>query len=256
MKTFLFDIIPKIQRFSEKLDNLTVLTNKHWVVIDEVLNKKVVYIFREKNSQLLIAENGRIEKATWEYLGNNSLLIDKGDGSYLFKHGFVDDTVLALKVDGSDEYALLVNESKFDNQLNSLNAILEFLDDKYSSERNQKKLTIPQQKNIVITEIVSENHQPVKLFCSSDYPELDKNLEIIKELIQTIEKEYVDEILISFCRNHSIHTRFIEANQAFTKMVVNGELPVELIEKLFLENRENNRFLVDLEGYIRESILN
>ena len=120
MKTFLLDIIPKIQRFSKKLDNLTVLTNKHWVVIDEELKRKVVFIFREKDSQLLIAENGKIEKGTWEYLGNNSLLIDRSDGSYLFKHGFIDDNVLALKVDGKEEYALLVNEHKFDRKINSL----------------------------------------------------------------------------------------------------------------------------------------
>jgi hypothetical protein len=60
MKTFLLDIIPRIQRYSQKLDNLTVLTNKHWVVIDEELKRKVVFIFREKDSQLLISENGKV----------------------------------------------------------------------------------------------------------------------------------------------------------------------------------------------------
>ena len=50
MKTFILDIIPKIQRFSQKLDNITTLTNKHWVIIDENIEKKVVYIFREKEN--------------------------------------------------------------------------------------------------------------------------------------------------------------------------------------------------------------
>jgi len=136
MKTFLLNIIPKIQKYSEKLDNITVLTNKHWVVIEEEVGKKIVFIFREKDNQLLISENGRIEKGTWEYLGNNSLLIDRKEGSFLFKHGFIDDTVLALKVDGKNEYALLVNESKFDNQLNSLPTILNFLKLKYSEENS------------------------------------------------------------------------------------------------------------------------
>jgi hypothetical protein len=133
MKTFLLDIIPQIQRFSQKLDNLTVLTNKHWVLIDEELTSKVVFIFREKDSQLLISENGKIEKGTWEYLGNNSLLIDRKEGSYLFRHGFIDETILALKVDGKEEYALLVNELKFNNNLNSITTIVQFLKDTYSS---------------------------------------------------------------------------------------------------------------------------
>jgi hypothetical protein len=66
MKTYISDIIPKIQKFSQKLDNLTLLTNQHWVVIDNVENEKNVYIFRQ-NNELLISQNGKVEKAKWEY---------------------------------------------------------------------------------------------------------------------------------------------------------------------------------------------
>lgn len=76
MKTYIADIIPKIQRFSEKLDNISLLTNQHWVAIDNIQNSKTVYIFRV-NNDLLISTNGKVEKAKWEYLGNRSLLIDK-----------------------------------------------------------------------------------------------------------------------------------------------------------------------------------
>ncbi|MFD0837577.1 hypothetical protein ACFQ0I_17500 [Mariniflexile aquimaris] len=130
MKTYISDIIPKIQRFSQKLDNLTMLTNQHWVVIDDIENSKNVYIFRQ-NNELLISHNGKVEKAKWEYLGHNSLLIDRKDESYLFKHGFFDENILALKIDSRNEYAFLVNETKFDKELNSLNNIIEFLNNKY-----------------------------------------------------------------------------------------------------------------------------
>jgi hemin uptake protein HemP len=96
MKTYISDIIPKLQRFSRKLDDLTYLTNQHWVVVDDINNIKSVYIFRT-NNQLLISNNGKVSKANWEYLGNNSILIDKNDESYLFKHGFLDENILALK---------------------------------------------------------------------------------------------------------------------------------------------------------------
>jgi hypothetical protein len=89
---------------------------EHWVVIDEETDIKVVFIFREEGNQLLISSDGKIEKGTWEYLGNNSILIDRKDGSFLFKHGFIDDYILALKIDGKDEYALLVNEIKFEER--------------------------------------------------------------------------------------------------------------------------------------------
>lgn len=125
MTTFFSDLIPKLQRFSQKLDNLTLLTNQHWVVIDDISNNKNVYIFRA-NNDLLISQNGKVEKAKWEYLGNNSLLIDKKDESYLFKHGFFDENILALKVDSKDEYAFLINENKYDGELNSLEKVIDF----------------------------------------------------------------------------------------------------------------------------------
>jgi len=130
MKTYISDIIPRIQKFSQKLDNLTLLTNQHWVVIDDIDNTKNVYIFRE-NNELLISQNGKVEKAKWEYLGHNSLLIDRKDDSYLFKHGFFDENILALKIDSKNEYAFLVNETKFDKELNCSINVIEFLNRKY-----------------------------------------------------------------------------------------------------------------------------
>jgi hypothetical protein len=130
MKTFIADIIPKIRQYSQKLDNLTLLTNQHWVVVDELKDSKYVYIFRS-NNELLISQNGKVEKGKWEYLGNNSLLIDKKDESYLFRHGFFDDTVLALKIDGKDEYAFLVNEGEFGQEVNSLETVFNFLENRY-----------------------------------------------------------------------------------------------------------------------------
>ena len=125
MQTFIADIIPKLQKFSKKLDDLTLLTNQHWVVLDELENAKNVYIFRS-NNELLISSNGKVEKGKWEYLGNNSLLIDRKEDSYLFKHGFFDENVMALKIDGKEEYAFLVNENRFDGESNSKEKVLSF----------------------------------------------------------------------------------------------------------------------------------
>ncbi len=126
MKTFFTDIFPKIQRFSDKLDNLTMLKNQHRVSIDDILSTKTVYIFRT-NNELLISKNGKVEKAKWEHLGNKSLLIDKTNDSFLFKHGFFDENVLALKVDSSEEYAVFVNENKYHGELNSIDKVFDFL---------------------------------------------------------------------------------------------------------------------------------
>jgi hypothetical protein len=130
MKTFLSDIFPRIQRYSEKLDNLTLLTNQHWVFVDNLMSNKTVYIFRS-NNELLISHNGKVEKAKWEFLGNQSLLIDQKSESFLFKHGFFDENVLALKIDSKEEYAIFVNENTYDGEINSIDKVSDFLQRKY-----------------------------------------------------------------------------------------------------------------------------
>jgi len=130
MKTFIAEIIPKIQRFSQRLDDLTKLTNQHWVSLGDINQTKRVFIFRD-NNQLLISNNGIVEKGSWEYLGNQSLLMDTKHESYLLKHGFFDENVIALKLDSTDNYVFFVNENKFNSELNKIEDILKFLENKY-----------------------------------------------------------------------------------------------------------------------------
>lgn len=139
MKTYFADIIPKIQRFSEKLDNLTLLTNQHWVVIDGIEKNKTVYIFRN-NNELLISVNGKVEKGKWEYLGNKSLLIDNQEGSYLFKYDFNDQNIIALKIDSKEEYAFLVNENRYEGEINSLEKVIDFLTKTYLNPQTKKQI--------------------------------------------------------------------------------------------------------------------
>ena len=136
MKTYISDIIPKIKQYSLKLDNLTTLTNKHWVSIGDIGDNKRVYIFRN-NGQLLISNNGIVEKGSWEYLGNKSLLIETTEGSYLLKHVFFDQNIIALQLDSTNNYAFFVNENKSNEELNSVEDVLKFLTANYLTNKNQ-----------------------------------------------------------------------------------------------------------------------
>jgi hypothetical protein len=136
MKTFLADIIPRIQQFSHKLDDLTKLTNQHWVSLGDIVSEKRVFIFRS-NNQLLISVNGIVEKGTWDYIGNQSLLIETESENYLMKHGFLDEDIFALKLDSTEAYAFFVNETKYDKELNNIQDILTCLEKKYI--RKEKK---------------------------------------------------------------------------------------------------------------------
>lgn len=144
MKTYIANIIPRIQRFSKRLDDLTKLTNQHWVSLGDIADGKKVFMFRD-SSKLLIAENGIIiDRGTWEYLGNQSLLLETSNGGYLLKHGFFDENVIALKLDSTDKYAFFVNESKYENELNNIGDILKFLELKYLRNSPTNSATVGQ----------------------------------------------------------------------------------------------------------------
>lgn len=257
MRTFVLDIIPKIKKYSEKLDKLTVLTNKHWVMIDDELKNKIVFIFREKNNQLLISNNGKIEKGNWEYLGNNSLLIDRSDGSYLFKHGFIDDYVIALKVDGKEEYALLVNEQKFDNNLNSLPSVLNFLNQTYIEQKKNNLITIPEFPNLISKRSIQvekkiQYSKPKESFSATRFPDLDEDIKLIQEKLKDLKKDFLAEIIISFTRDHSIKGIWAKENPAVVDLVVNKKIPLGSLEQLFEKSKENSEFREGLEKYLTD----
>lgn len=164
MRTFIADIIPKIQRFSQRLDDLTKLTDQHWVALGDLNQIKRVFIFRA-NNQLLISDNGIVEKGSWEYLGNQSLLLDTKTESYLLKHGFFDENVIALKLDSTDNYAFFVNETKYNGELNNIGDVLKFLENKYLKNNGNsrglgstQKGTIDENENYGYT-IISETEK-------------------------------------------------------------------------------------------------
>jgi hypothetical protein len=132
MKTFIADIIPKIQQFSQKLGDLNKLTNQHWVSLGDIADEKKVFIFRP-NNQLLISVNGIVEKGSWDYIGNQSILIETKNENYLMKQGFLDENIFALKLDSTNAYAFFVNETRYKKELNNIKDILIYLESKCSS---------------------------------------------------------------------------------------------------------------------------
>ena len=131
MKTYLSDIIPRIGKFSERLDNETLLKRDPWVVIDDNNSTRCLYIFRD-NGNLIISQNGQVDEGKWDYLGGNRILIKRRGESFLFNNGFFNQNVLALQLEGTNEYAFLINETIFNQkQLTSLEQINNYLEAVY-----------------------------------------------------------------------------------------------------------------------------
>lgn len=132
MKTYLFDILPKIKRFSKRLDDKTILQGKSWMAINEDNTVKTVYIFSENNN-LVVSNSGKAEVGKWTFLNADSILLQLDQGAYLMKHGFLDDEFLILNLDGTDEFALFINETKLGQQIKSINEVSKYLAKRYKT---------------------------------------------------------------------------------------------------------------------------
>lgn len=111
MTHYFESLLPKVLSYSQKLDKLALLLDEPWVMAgDSQMQTKL--IFRTGGS-ILVSENGTVAFGKWELLNRaNSILIDYGHSAKLYNHGFFDEAVLALKLDGTNDFFVLVNQNR------------------------------------------------------------------------------------------------------------------------------------------------
>ena len=111
MKTFKLNIPKGIKNWSYALDAKTILCSRSWIIFNDE-NVKEVYIFQEDGT-LIISHNGKVTKTKWEYIEQNTSLIIENIESYTYmlKPVYYDNKVLVLQVDGTNEYAIMLNEN-------------------------------------------------------------------------------------------------------------------------------------------------
>lgn len=110
MKTYLFDTLNRYKRFSQELDVKTILCNKSWWVFNDSGDKEL-YIFQEDGS-LLISLAGLVTNASWKYIpANKSIVVSTKEASYMLHPAYVDATLFALRLDGTDQVSFMIDEN-------------------------------------------------------------------------------------------------------------------------------------------------
>ena len=64
------------------------------------------------------------------------------------------------------------------------------------------------------------------------------------------------EILISFCKDHTLSVSLSESNQEFSDLVVKKKIPIGNIEDFFQKNTDNQKLISEFEKYIKSFIKN
>lgn len=93
-----------------------VLIEKPWAVIGA--NNEIEKLIFKRNNELIISKNGKVKMATWDYFPEaKALLIDRIEDKILLKEQFVDENLVILNIDGTEDFFILANE----NEVNALN---------------------------------------------------------------------------------------------------------------------------------------
>lgn len=109
MVDYIKSILPRLQQFSKSLNETAIFADVPWAFIDDD-GDRVTYIFR-RNNELLVSKRGEVTTGHWEYLSVlQSLLIEHGNRKRMYNQGFIDNAVMALKKDGTDELFWLANQ--------------------------------------------------------------------------------------------------------------------------------------------------
>ena len=149
------DYLNKLKKYSHQLDNFALLTDQPWVTNLEDQGERCIYIFRQKENQLITSNNGNVKKGTWDYLPSmKSLLIELGEETTLYNQGFLDKSILILKKDGTDEHQLFVNENKIETTIEKL---LQKVENSYLYQIKTEDVTFKIKQSEKMVKFISDN---------------------------------------------------------------------------------------------------
>lgn len=173
MREYLKNISSRLKNYSQSLDKKSILLEKPWTMIDDDMEQQKL-IFK-KNHELIISKNGEVQVGKWEYFSEaKSLLIDRGKDKLLCNEAFVDENVLILRLDGTNNrFFALANE----NQLPELD-IYNYLKKLRHEKDNIQEVKLDSGKTIEIArsiewdivsgDLVTMNDEPIEDGAYSD----------------------------------------------------------------------------------------
>ena len=133
MKEYLHETIPNLKPFDYSRHFESHLINQQWVLVNGISKKKSTYTFREDNI-LEIERKDDVIKTSWNLSLLNIFSIETEDGLITVKAYFKDDDVLVLNHQDKEEFALFINTTNYENELNSVDDVQVFLREKYKQK--------------------------------------------------------------------------------------------------------------------------
>ena len=125
------NLVNQLKNYSATLEKANLLIDKPWTIIDE--DNEIQRLIFKKDKTLVLSKNGQAEIGKWDYFPEaKALLIDRGADKILCNEAYIDEGILILKLDGSNNnHYILANQ----NIIPDLN-ILEYLNNQRKNKLN------------------------------------------------------------------------------------------------------------------------
>ena len=130
MEDYLYNTIPNLKPFNFERHHDTHFINQQWVLVNGISKKKSVYTFKKDNI-LEISRKNQVIKTSWTLDMHNIFSIETEDGLIEVKAYFKDNDILVLNHQNKKEFAVYINTTDYEDELNSVEDIKNYLKDKY-----------------------------------------------------------------------------------------------------------------------------
>lgn len=211
------------------MDFASLLVDRQWIMIQPDSEKKVVFVFRSRNHELIVSTNGIVVRGSWEMMNDDSLLIDYVDTTLMLRHGFIQDDVLALKRDGMEDYALFISEKYYLQSLQAFEALMAHLESVYLKPRVDEVNKPPR--------IPVSQAPAVPVTLETKHPDLTEKLEMLKnELLRDgCLNSTCLKAIVSFTRDHSLEEEVLLGYPEFCSRLESGTYSTGIISYIFAD---------------------
>ncbi|WP_299128973.1 hypothetical protein [uncultured Winogradskyella sp.] len=127
---YLHNTIPNLKPFDFERHYDSYFINKEWVLVNGISEKKAIYTFRDDNILEIERKDASIT-TSWSLNIQNIFTIETEDGIITVKAYFKDRDVLVLNHQDKEEFALYINTTNYDDEVNTIDDVQRFLKNKY-----------------------------------------------------------------------------------------------------------------------------
>lgn len=133
MNTNIHASISNLKPFDYSKHYTSHFINQNWVLVNGIAKKKAIYTFRTDHV-LEIKRSEDTIKTAWDIDVKNVFSVETEDGLIIVKAYFRDKDILVLDHQDKDDFAMFINITDYDMDINSVDDIQEFLKLKYQKK--------------------------------------------------------------------------------------------------------------------------